>query len=97
MSAIPPDSSPVQHILAANRFEVEVEGHRSIVTYERSGQVITFTHTFVPPELRGRGLAEQLVRVALEYARAEKLQVVPACSYVARYIARHAEYQFLLA
>lgn len=92
MSAIPPAAGPVQHLPAADRFEIEVEGHRSVVTYERSGQVITFTHTFVPPELRGRGLAEQLVRVALDYARTEKLQVVPACSYVARFIERHAEY-----
>jgi predicted GNAT family acetyltransferase len=55
------------------------------------------THTFVPGELRGRGLAEQLVRAALEHARAEKLRVVPACSYVAKYIERHPEYRALLA
>lgn len=96
MSAIPPAAQPVQHLPSANRFEVEVEGHRSYVTYERQGGVITFTHTFVPPELRGRGLAEQLVRAALAYARSEGLRVMPACSYVARFIERHAEYQPLV-
>lgn len=92
MSAIPPGAIPVRHNVAANRFELETDGHLACVDYECRIGVITFTHTFVPSELRGRGLAEQLVRAALEYARGEKLQVVPACSYVARFIDRHAEF-----
>ncbi|MEJ1974628.1 MAG: GNAT family N-acetyltransferase [Lacunisphaera sp.] len=46
---------------------------------------------------RGRGIAEQLVRVALDDARAAGRKVVPACSYVAVFIKRHREYQELLA
>ena len=97
MSATPSAATPVRHNIAANRFEVETDGHVSLVDYRRAGKEITFTHTFVPPELRGRGLAEQLVQAALNYARTEQLQVIPACSYVARYIQRHAEYQSLVA
>jgi predicted GNAT family acetyltransferase len=51
----------------------------------------------VPPELRGRGIAEQLVRAALADARTAGNKVVPACSYVAKFIERHHEYQDLLA
>lgn len=58
---------------------------------------MVFTHTLVPPELRGRGVAEKLVRAALAEARARGCRVVPQCSYVARFIERHAEYQDLLA
>lgn len=93
-----PDSSreaAVRHNAAARRFEIEVEGRLSVVDYERTGDVMTLTHTLVPAELRGRGLAEKLVRTALDHARAEKLRVVPACSYVAAFIKRHAEYQSL--
>lgn len=83
----------VRHNAAENRFESEVEGHLSVADYERRGDEIVFTHTFVPSELRGRGVAAKLVRAALEYAREQRLRVVPACSYVADYIARHPEFQ----
>jgi predicted GNAT family acetyltransferase len=46
--------------------------------------------------MRGKGLAESLVRAALAWARAEKLKVVPQCSYVARFIELHAEYSDLV-
>jgi predicted GNAT family acetyltransferase len=55
-----------------------------------------FTHTVVPPELRGRGIAEALVRAALADARAAGRKVVPACSYVARFMERHREFGDLL-
>jgi len=50
-----------------------------------------FTHTGVRPELEGNGLAAQLVRRGLDDARAEQLKVVPQCSYVAAFIARHPD------
>jgi uncharacterized protein len=87
----------VRHNVAAHRFEAEVEGMTSVADYvRRDGQMI-MTHTFVPPELRGRGIAEKLVRAALEHARDEKVRVVPACSYVDIYIQRHPEFQPLVA
>jgi len=51
----------------------------------------TFTHTGVRTSHQGRGLAAQLVRRALDDARAEQLAVVPRCSYVAAYLAEHPE------
>ena len=56
-----------------------------------------FSHTGVRTAYEGRGLAAQLVRRGLDDARAEHLQVVPQCSYVAAYIAQHPEYVDLLA
>ncbi len=87
----------VQHNTAAHRFEAEVDGLLSTTDYELRGEQMIFTHTFVPPQLRGRGLAEKLVRAGLEHARAERLRVVPACSYVEVFIERHAEFKPLLA
>lgn len=92
-----PDPVPVQHNAAARRFEATVDGHLSVCEYEDAGPNRVFTHTLVPPELRGRGIAEQLVRAALAEARAAGRKVVPACSYVARFIERHREYADLLA
>jgi predicted GNAT family acetyltransferase len=87
----------VLHHAAAHRYETTVDGHLSICEYELQDGVMHFTHTVVPPELRGRGIAELLVRAALADARAAGRRVVPQCSYVAKFIARHAEFQDLLA
>ncbi|MCC6415080.1 MAG: N-acetyltransferase [Opitutaceae bacterium] len=87
----------VQHHAAPRRYTVEADGGTAFLEYELEGAVMTFTHTFVPPELRGRGLAEILVRRALADARDANRRVVPQCSYVARFIARHAEFQPLCA
>jgi uncharacterized protein len=87
----------VRHNAAENRFEAEVDGRLSVADYELRGTEMIMTHTFVPPELRGRGIAAKLVRSALEHARSERLKVVPACSYVDVYFRRHPEFRPLLA
>jgi len=51
----------------------------------------------VPPALRGQGVAEKLVRAALASAEQEGRWVVPQCSYVTAFIARHPEFQRLVA
>ena len=58
---------------------------------------MTFFHTLTPPELRGRGLAATVVQAALEYARAERLKVIPLCWYVSGHIQSHPEFRELLA
>ena len=87
----------VTHNQAGSRYEATVDGLLSICEYEVVDGQVVFTHTLVPPELRGRGIAEQLVRAGLADARAAGRKVVPACSYVAVFIRRHREYQDLLA
>lgn len=87
----------VVHNPAQHRFEVALDGHTAVAEYEQSGDTIVFTHTVVPPQFRGQGIAERLVRTALEYAREQQAKVVPQCWYVARFIERNDEYQDLLA
>lgn len=82
----------VHHNIAEHRFEATVDGHRCMCDYHQQNGEMVFTHTFVAPELRGRGIAEKLVRAALDYARQESFRVVPECSYVAAFIRRHREY-----
>ncbi len=86
----------VRHNPAESRYEAEAEGHLAVAEYRLDGGRITFTHTFVPPELRGRGVAEKLVRTALNDARREGRRVVPQCSYVALFIRRNPEFQPLV-
>jgi predicted GNAT family acetyltransferase len=89
-------SITVRHNSPENRFEAEGGGELSVAEYELRGTEMIMTHTYVPPHLRGQGIAEKLVRVALEHARDQRLRVVPACSYVAAFIRRHPEFQPLL-
>ena len=92
-----PTAPSVHHNAVTQRFELVLEDHRSELAYVIDGGRVTFSHTFVPPALRGRGVAEQLVRAALAWARVEKKHVVPACSYVAKFITTHPEFRDLLA
>jgi len=56
-----------------------------------------FLHTGVRPTYQGRGLAAELVRRGLRDARARNLKVIPLCSYVEAYIARHPDEADLVA
>lgn len=90
-------TTSVNHLVDEQRYEFRDGEARAVLEYERDGAQIVFTHTFVPPEFRGQGIAEKLVRTALADARQHALSVVPQCSYVAKFIERHVEFQDLLA
>ena len=77
--------------------ELDAEGGTAFAYYGLDGNVITFRHTETPPQLQGRGVASQLIRGALEQVRAQGLKVVARCPFVAGYMARHPEYDDLLA
>lgn len=82
---------------AANRYEFVEDSHTAYAEYRIEDGTITFTHTIVPPEIEGRGVASRLVRHALDDARNRGLRVVAQCSFVAGYLDRHPEYRDLLA
>jgi uncharacterized protein len=78
------------------RFETVIDAHTAVLNYKREGDRITFIHTEVPKELAGRGIGNALAKAALEYAREQRLQVIPRCRFVAKYIERHPEFAHLL-
>ena len=81
----------IRHDRAAHRFEVQVEGAHCVLDYALAAGVMTITHTAVPAAAGGRGVAGELVRTALEFARAEGWRVRPACSYAAAWMKRHPD------
>ena len=91
------DTIRVSNNESESRFEVEVDGRVGMVEYRSQPGVLVLTHTEVPPELGGRGIAQALVKTALDHARSKKLKVVPLCSYVAKYIERNPEYGDLVS
>jgi predicted GNAT family acetyltransferase len=72
----------VQHDAVGRRFIAVVEGQEAYVAYVPDGTTLDFNHTFVPPALRGRGLAERVVRAGFEHARQQGLTVLPSCPYI---------------
>lgn len=79
----------VIHEPAQQRFVVTTEGLESVLEYQWNGcAMVDFSHTFVPPELRGRGIAERLARTGIDWARAQGLQMQASCWYVRRLLER---------
>ena len=81
---------------SGGRYVLRVEDRDSVLTYFLAGQRMTIDHTYVPPELRRRGLAARLVGRAVEDARRRGLRIVPVCSYAAAQIARRPQWQDIL-
>jgi predicted GNAT family acetyltransferase len=81
---------------AQHRFELTVDGHLAAAYYQLNGNVITFVHTEVPPELGGRGVGSRLVKGALDHVRAGGLKVIAECPFVKGWIGKHPDYQDLL-
>jgi predicted GNAT family acetyltransferase len=81
---------------ADHRFELVVEGHLAAAYYKVDGNVITFIHTEVPPELGGKGAGSRLVQGALDQVRGQGMQVIADCPFVKAWIGKHPEYKDLL-
>jgi uncharacterized protein len=79
------------------RFSTVIDGHLAKLDYTCDGTIMTITHTNVPDALGGRGIAGQLTQAAFDHARAAGWKIVPACSYAAAWVKRHASEQDLLA
>lgn len=86
----------VIHDAAEHRFRAVVDGATCVLEYRMQGAVMTITHTGVPAEVGGRGIAAALMQAAFDTARREGLRVVPACSYAQVWIARHPAYADLV-
>lgn len=79
----------ISHEPEQHRFVAVVDNQESRLEYEllpRHG--INFTLTFVPESLRGRGIAEKLVRAGLAWAREQKFAIEASCWYVRRFLRR---------
>lgn len=76
----------VEHQLENHRFVLEQDGLTCVLDYElfesKGGDAVNFTHTYVPFRLRGKGLAEELVKVGLAWADAQGLRKEASCWYV---------------
>jgi predicted GNAT family acetyltransferase len=66
------------------------------LTYFKTGDTMTIDHTEIDEKLRGEGIGEDMVKAAVEYARANGLKVVAVCPYAKKVIERTPELQGVL-
>lgn len=82
---------------ANRRYEISIDGVRvGLAAYVDNGERRVFHHTEIDPEFGGRGLGTTLIAAALADTRAAGKRIVPTCSFVAAYAAKHAEYRELV-
>lgn len=80
----------------SGRFELERDGLIATLDYTLDSDVLTLLETEVPKALRGTGVAAELARSALEWARERQLKVDVVCPYVSGYLQSHPEFADLV-
>lgn len=88
--------APIKLDRSGQRFVVVVDGHECQLAFTTDGPTASFNSVNVPDAVGGRGIAGQLTRHALDWARAGGMKVRPVCPYVARWIERHPDYADLV-
>ena len=83
----------------ARRYEIRRDGTAlGHAAYQKTDELIVFTHTEVDPAFEGQGVGSVLAREALDDVRAKgEYDVVALCPFIAAWIERHPAYQDLLA
>lgn len=75
----------IEHNKGARRFELFDDSGEKIgeIEYMKGGNnEIYATHTEVYPQYEGRGFAARLLDEMADFARQNKLKIVPVCPYV---------------
>lgn len=76
----------IEHQQDKQRFIIPIDDYEAVLEYRLDGQHIDFNRTFVPDELRGKGLAERLVRHGLKWAKAQNFEIQASCWYVQKFL-----------
>ena len=75
------------------RFELPVDGQVVFADYRRQPGRLVITHVEAPLNLRGKGVAGQLMQGMLDQARGEGVKVLPLCPYAKAWMQRHPEFK----
>jgi uncharacterized protein len=85
-----------QQLVTQGRFEIEDQGHIAFLQYNLTGNVLQLLHTEVPQALQGKGVASELAKSGLDWAREHGKKVDVVCEFVDAYIKRHPDYNDLV-
>ena len=91
---------PIRHERSGHRgaFVVERDGKRlAEMTYTVAGTRVIIDHTTVDDALRGTGTGGKLVEAAVQWARAEKVKLLPLCPFARSVFDKTPQYADVLA
>ena len=75
---------------ARQRYELIVDGRIvSIADYQLDGTTVVVPHVETDPSMRGKGLADQLMRGMLDDLRTNNKTILPLCGFAAAFIGDH--------
>lgn len=85
--------SEVRDNAGQHRFELPIKGEAMAVAYYNieDGRVV-LTHTEVPAEFSGQGIASRLARGIFELLRRRGRKAILKCPFMGGFFARHPEY-----
>jgi uncharacterized protein len=89
-------STQTQQQVTQGRFEIEDHGQIAYLEYNLTGNVLQLLHTEVPQALQGKGVASELAKSALDWARDHGKRVDVICEFVGAYVKSHPEYADLV-
>lgn len=86
-------SYQIEHVPSDNHFGVRLDDEYGYLQYSRKQGVLSLDRIFVPPDQRGKGIAEALTQAAFRYCQKNNRQVVPVCPYVKEtFLSEHPEW-----
>ena len=73
------------------KYEYHIDGHIAYITYDDQAGGMHLTHTIVPEELAGKGLAKMLLEDVLAQIEKAGKKAVAQCSYIVKYQEKNPE------
>ena len=80
-----------------DRYEMDEQGLTTYADYRRQGERLYIDYVFAPPELRGTGASDRLMKAIGAQARADGMTIVPICGYASMWLRRSTEFRDLVA
>lgn len=76
----------IRHEPDQDRFTLTEDDKEAVLEYRLDEDTVDFHRTFVPEELRGRGLARHLVDRGFAWADEKGLRITASCSYANKHL-----------
>ena len=87
----------IEHDKEKRIFFAEVENKKALLEYNKvDKKTLDYYHTFVPEELRGRGIASRVVEEGMQYAEEKGYKVIPTCPFVKAFVKRNPQFENII-
>ncbi len=88
----------IEHDPIGQKFFISFGNEEAVVAYTQVNEYLDLHHTEVPASQSGKGIAEELVKFAFEFARKNGYKIIPSCPYIKnKFLPSHPEYSDMVA